>query len=101
VAAATRNPDVVRAMLEYYRSGLTVDRQHEEADRAVGRRLRMPVLVLWSRRDDLEEFYGDPLLIWRDWADHVAGHGIDSGHHMADEAPDTLATALGDFFSAR
>ncbi|MER6826523.1 alpha/beta hydrolase [Streptosporangium sp. NPDC000563] len=96
--AATRNPDVVRAMLEDYRAGLTVDLRDEEADRAAGVRLRCPALALWSLRDDLEDLYGDPLEIWRGWADDVRGHGIDSGHHMAEEAPDALAAALGDFF---
>jgi haloacetate dehalogenase len=75
---ATRNPDVVRAMLEDYRAGLSVDRQHEEADRAAGNRVRSPLLVLWSQRDDLEDLYGDPLVIWRDWSDDVRGRRIDS-----------------------
>jgi haloacetate dehalogenase len=96
--AATRNPDVVRAMLEDYRAGLTVDRRHEEADRAAGTRVQCPALVLWSLRDDLEDLYGDPLKIWRDWAPDVRGHGIDSGHHVAEEAPDELAAALAGFF---
>jgi hypothetical protein len=56
---ATRNPDVVRAMIEDYRAGLTVDRQHKEADRYAGNRLRSPLLVLWSKRDDLEDLYAD------------------------------------------
>jgi haloacetate dehalogenase len=99
--AATRNPAVVSAMLEDYRAGLTIDRQHEEADRAAGRHLQMPLLVLWSRRDDLEDFYGDPLVIWRNWADAASGHSIDSGHHMAEEAPDALSASLGDYFAAR
>jgi haloacetate dehalogenase len=98
---ATRNPDVVRAMIEDYRAGLSVDRQHEEADRAAGNRLRMPLLVLWSQRDDLEDLYGDPLVIWREWADDPRGYSIDSGHHMAEEAPDAVAASLGDFFAAR
>ena len=96
--AATRNPDVVRAMLEDYRAGLTVDRRHEEADRSAGNGIRCPALVLWSLRDDLEELYGDPLEIWRLWASDVRGHGIDSGHHVAEQAPDELATSLADFF---
>jgi haloacetate dehalogenase len=95
---ATRDPRVVRAMLEDYRAGLSVDLRHEEADRAAGRRVQPPLLVLWSTRDDLEDLYGDPLTIWRAWADDVRGHGIDSGHHMAEEAPEALAAALGDFF---
>jgi haloacetate dehalogenase len=98
---ATRNPDVVRAMLEDYRAGLTVDRQHEEADREAGNRVRSPLLVLWSRRGDLEDLYGDPLAIWRDWADDVRGHSIDSAHHMAEEAPEALAVALAEFFAQR
>jgi haloacetate dehalogenase len=96
---ATRNPDVVRAMLEDYRAGLTVDRSHEEADRRKGRRITCPVLALWSLRDDLEDLYGDPLAVWRRWATDVRGHGIDSGHHVAEEAPPDLATALVDFLT--
>ena len=98
--AAVRNPDVVRAMLEDYRAGLTIDRRDEEADRAQGTRIQCPVLVLWSRRDDLEELHGDPVRIWRDWADDVRGHDIDSGHHMAEQAPRPLAEALGRFFAS-
>jgi haloacetate dehalogenase len=95
---AVRDPRVVRAMLEDYRAGLSVDLRHEEADRAAGRRVEPPLLVLWSKRDDLEDLYGDPLAIWRTWAGDVRSHGIDSGHHMAEEAPEALAAALGDFF---
>ena len=50
--------------------------------------------MLWSTRDDLEELFGDPLKVWRAWATDVRGHGIESGHHMAEEAPDDLADAL-------
>ncbi len=96
---AVRDPEVVRAMLEDYRAGLTVDRAHEEADRAAGTRIRCPALVLWSLRDDLEDLYGDPLHVWRTWADDVRGHGIDSGHHVAEEAPEELAAALGGFLA--
>ena len=97
---AVHRPEVVRAMLEDYRAGLTVDRADEEADRAVGRRLSVPLLVLWSLRDDLEQLFGDPLTIWRAWAEDVTGHGIDSGHHVAEEAPAELAEALSRFFGA-
>ncbi|WP_378737984.1 alpha/beta fold hydrolase [Nocardia brasiliensis] len=96
--AAMRNPEVVRAMLEDYRAGVTIDAGHERADRAAGNRLTCPTLILWSLRDDLEDLYGDPLRIWRDWADDVRGHGIDSGHHMAEEAPEALAGSLHEFF---
>ena len=92
--SAMRDPEVVRGMLEDYRAGLTADYDDEVADRARGRRLQPPLLLLWSTRDDLEDLYGDPTLIWRDWARDVRGHGVDSGHHMAELAPDALAEAL-------
>lgn len=77
---------------------LGVDRAADEADRAPGRRLSCPVLVLWSSRDDLPRLYGDPLAIWRGWADDVHVDTIDSGHHMAEEAPAELAHRLMVFF---
>ena len=95
--AATRDPEVVRGMLEDYRAGLTADVRDERADRAAGRRVRQPLLVLWSLRDDLVDLHGDPLPIWRNWADDVTGHGIDSGHHVAELAPAELTAAVADF----
>jgi haloacetate dehalogenase len=91
---AIHDPDVVRAMLEDYRAGLAVDRGHDEADRAVGRRLECPTLVAWSSRDDMSQLYGDPLDVWRPWAGDLRAATIDSGHHVAEENPDDLVTAL-------
>jgi haloacetate dehalogenase len=92
-------PASLPALAEAYRPGLGIDREHDEADRAAGRRVRSPTLVAWSVHDDLEERWGDPVAIWREWADDVRGARIDSGHHMAEEAPDQLAAVLGEFFS--
>jgi haloacetate dehalogenase len=92
--AALHDPATVHAMLEEYRAGLGIDREHEEADRAAGRRIRCPALFAYSTRDDMEELYGDPLAIWRPWCDDVRGEAIESGHHMAEEAPEALAAAL-------
>lgn len=97
--SATRDPAVIRGMLEDYRAGLTIDADHERADRAAGRRVQQPLLVLWSLRDDLEDLYGDPLAIWTAWTDNVSGCGIDSGHHMAEEAPNELTTVLAAFLA--
>jgi hypothetical protein len=44
-------------------------------------------------------YQADPVRIWRRWADDVRGHGIDSGHHMAEKAPAAPADALGDFLA--
>lgn len=53
--------------------------------------------MLWSTRDDMETLYGDVLAVWAPWATDLRGAPIDSGHHMAEEAPGPLATRLGDF----
>jgi len=97
---AIHDPATVHAMLEDYRAGLGVDRTADEADRAAGRRISAPTLVLWSNRDDLEYLYGDVLAVWRQWVVDLQGGGVDSGHHMAEEAPAALATWLTEFLAA-
>jgi haloacetate dehalogenase len=91
---AIHDPAVVHAMMEDYRAGLGVDRAHDDADRAAGRRVECPVLVLWATKDDMEELYGDPLEVWRPWAEELSGGPIESGHHMAEEVPETLAAEV-------
>jgi haloacetate dehalogenase len=95
---ALHNPEVVHGMVEDYRAGVTIDREADDADQAGGHKISCPVLVEWSTRDDMEELYGDVVAIWRAWADDVRGVAIDSGHHVAEEAPGELAAALLDFF---
>lgn len=97
VLAAIMDPRVVRAMLEDYRAGLTVDLEADRADRLAGRTIGCPTLLLSSSRDDLETLYDDPLAIWRAWAADIRGAVINSGHHMAEENPCDLAAALIDF----
>ena len=99
---AIHTPEVVYAMVGDYRAGLDVDRHDEAADRAAGRRVTCPTLVGWSLRDDLEELHGDPVAIWRAWATGpIERATIDSGHHMAEEAPEELAAALTRFLGDR
>ncbi|MEW2378204.1 alpha/beta hydrolase [Micromonospora sp. NPDC047812] len=96
---AIHDPATVHAMCEDYRAGLGPDRAADDADRAAGRRIACPVLFCWSERDDMVELYGDPAAIWRDWADDVRVASVDSGHHMAEEAPEQLAAVLADFLA--
>jgi haloacetate dehalogenase len=91
---AIHDPDTVHAMVEDYRAGPGIDREIEAADRAAGRRVTCPTLFALSIHDDMEVLYEDPLAIWRDWADDVSLARIDSGHHMAEEAPEEVAAAL-------
>jgi haloacetate dehalogenase len=92
--AAIHDPATVVAMCEDYRAGLGPDREHDEADRAAGRRLRCPTRIVWSSRDDMEDLYGDVLAVWRAWADDVSGAAVESGHHVAEEAPGPFAEEI-------
>jgi haloacetate dehalogenase len=95
--AAFRDPAVVHGMCEDYRAGLRTDRAHEEADRAAGRKIRCPMLLLVPADDDLD-IHGDPEAIWRPWtAGELRSRSVRSGHHQAEQAPDELASALLDF----
>ena len=92
-----RAPGTIHAMCEDYRAGATYDYVLDEADRG-RRRIACPVLVLWSRQGEIEEWY-DPIAIWKDWADDVRGAAIDCGHYLAEEAPEETRDHLLAFFA--
>lgn len=92
------NPETIHAMCEDYRAGATIDYALDEADRGV-KYIQCPVLVVWSKRGELEKWY-DVLSIWRDWAGDVRGRGIDCGHYLAEEAPEEIYAELRAFFKA-
>jgi haloacetate dehalogenase len=99
VWSALRDPAVVHGMCEDYRAGLGVDRRHDEADRAAGRQVACPTLLLESAHDDLD-LQGDPALIWQPWLARPLRHEvIDSGHHQAEEAPEAVAGAIARFLA--
>lgn len=101
MVAAVTNPDTVMAMLEDYRASLHVDRAIDEADRSAGRKIGCPTLVAWSKHDDMATLYGDPSQVWRSWCTGpIRSAAIHSGHHMAEDAPEQLATTLRDFLRA-
>jgi haloacetate dehalogenase len=89
--------DTVRAMLEDYRAALSVDREADRADRLAGRTIGCPMLCVVGSGGDIEELFGDPLPIWKAWADDVRVVSIDSGPYIAEEKPDALVAALTDF----
>jgi haloacetate dehalogenase len=97
--AAVHDPATVHAMVEDYRAGLGPDRAADDADRAAGRTVGCPTLVLWSTRDDMADLYGDVLAVWAPWTPDLRGGPIESGHHMAEDAPEELAAALAAFLA--
>ena len=92
-----RNPATVHAICEDYRAAATIDFAHDMCDRGQ-RKIACPLLALWGRRGRINEWY-DVLAVWRDWADDVRGAAVDSGHFLAEEAPDETYKALRDFFA--
>ena len=82
-----------------YRAAFHLDRPLDARDRAAGRRIRCPVLVLWGAREGAVA--DEPLTIWRRWADDVRGHALAAGHFLPEETPDPLAASLAHFLAGR
>jgi haloacetate dehalogenase len=98
---ALRDPDHAHAICEEYRAAATIDREHDRADLASGRRIVCPLLALWSAEGALDAWYvedGGPPALWQAWADDVRGHALDAGHFFPEEAPQQTADALNRFF---
>ncbi len=97
--SAFRRPEVRHAMMQDYRAGATVDHEHDLIDRAAGRVLDCPVLVLWeqSRFDETDS----PLHIWKEWATEVDGWGIPGGHLQPEEQPEAVLDAVGLFLARK
>jgi haloacetate dehalogenase len=91
---ALDDPGAVEAMCEDYRAGASVDVEHDEADRAAGRQITCPVLVLWAAGGGLPRFYADVLDLWRPWAPDLRGAAVDASHFLAEDRPDETAAAL-------
>ena len=91
-----KNPETIRATCDEYRAGATIDLVHDRADR--GRRLTMRLLMLWGERSSQGSGY-DILSVWRDHAEDVTGHAVNSGHFLPEEAPEDTYRSLRDFFT--
>ncbi|MCK1393919.1 alpha/beta hydrolase [Bradyrhizobium sp. 1] len=94
---AFRRREVRHAMMQDHRAGATIDNEHDLADRATGRTLGCPVLVLWEqgRFDGTET----PVQIWRNWATDVEGWAIPGGHLQPEEQPQAVLDAVGPFLA--
>lgn len=98
---ALRDPAHAHAICEEYRAAATIDREHDKADRAGGRRIVCPLLTLWSAAGALDTWYVEesgPIALWQAWGDDVQGRPLKAGHFFPEEAPEQTAEALNHFF---
>lgn len=92
-----RNPEMIRGMCEDYRAAVTIDLEHDRASRAAGEKVACPMLVLWGDKGRIGAWYDAPA-IWRQYCSaEVSGHGVPSGHYLAEEAPNAVLAALDGF----
>ena len=82
----------VRSIVADYRASHGVDVDHDEADRAAGAKLAMPVAVL--QQDWGAQLGYDAAAVWRAWAPDLRHSTVSCGHFMAEEAPAQVVKAL-------
>ena len=95
--AALREPGTVMGICEDYRAAAGLDLEHDRESRAAGVKVQCPLLALWGAKGSIPKWY-DALAIWRQYAaGPVSGGAVNSGHYLAEEAPEEVLAALEDF----
>jgi hypothetical protein len=84
--------EAVPSIVADYRASASIDIEHDQADRAAGRALAMPVTVV--QQDWGAALGHDAAALWRPWAPDLAHHTADIGHYMAEEAPEQITALL-------
>lgn len=82
-------PGAAHGLCEDYRASAGIDLEHDRIDRDAGRKLAMPLLVLWGEQGVIGRCF-DPLAEWSKLAVDVRGMALPCGHYIAEEAPDAL-----------
>ena len=94
-----RTPEMIRGMCEDYRAATTIDLVDDRASRAAGAKIQCPLLVLWGSKGKIGQWY-DALAIWRQYAaGPLTGGAVESGHYLAEEAPQAVLAAVEPFLA--
>jgi haloacetate dehalogenase len=91
-------PGAAQSLCEDYRAAATIDLEHDRADRAAGRLLEMPLLVLWGEQGVVQRCF-QPLDEWRRVARDVRGEALPCGHYIAEEVPGLLLPRVQAFLA--
>jgi haloacetate dehalogenase len=92
-------PGAAHGLCEDYRAAAGIDLEHDRADREAGRKLSMPLLVLWGEQGVVHRCF-KPLEEWQRIARHVEGKALPCGHYIPEEAPGMLLAQVLPFLSA-
>jgi len=90
------NAENIRAVCEDYRAAVGIDLEHDRED--LGRKIGMPMLVLWGEKSHVNRSY-KPLEAWRERALDVRGRMLPCGHYPAEQCPEETYAELRAFFS--
>jgi haloacetate dehalogenase len=90
-------PDTAQSICADYRASAGIDLEHDRQDVHAGRRLPMPLRVLWGEHGAVGRCF-DVLRLWRERADQVDGRSLPCGHYIAEEAPSLLLEDAFQFF---
>lgn len=90
-------PGTARGICEDYRASAGIDLEHDQADLDAGRRLELPLRVLWGAEGTVGRCF-DPLAEWRQVATQVSGCALPGGHYLAEELPDLVVAEALAFF---
>lgn len=94
--AAFNDPTRIHAFCEDFRAGATIDKEALLADKAAGKKLLTPTLILYGETTFPAE---GPSLVdaWKEWGDDVTGAAVDAGLYAMEEAPEATLQALERF----
>lgn len=92
------NPQGMHAMCEDYRAAATIDLEHDRADRNDGKKLRMPLRVLWGEHGLVNQCF-TPIADWQEVSDgEVTGRAVACGHYIPEELPELVIKEAEAFF---
>ncbi|MDQ7913992.1 alpha/beta hydrolase [Pseudomonas sp. 102515] len=90
-------PGTARGICEDYRASAGIDLAHDQADLDAGRRLALPLRILWGAEGTVGRCF-DPLAEWLQVATQVSGRALPGGHYLAEELPDLVVEEALAFF---
>jgi haloacetate dehalogenase len=86
----------IAAMCADYRASFHLDRRHDADDRAAGRRITVPLLVV-TGQDETQ--LADAAAVGRTWVTDVVATQVPGGHFLPEEAPGELVAVLSRFLA--